>query len=255
MKNLDIKIIVNADDYGKDERTTLAIAESFSKGYVNQTTLMVNMPWAEKAVELAKREGFADKIGLHLNLTEGLPLTEGMRKNRLYCGDDGFFNKGFCQARHLLRPYSGNERRCLRDEIAAQVEKYVSFGLPLMHCDSHHNIHFGMPLMLVLLPELRKRNFQSIRMTTTGSKNCKIGMGHKIRNIVSRSLFKAYGLDATDQFSDALSFEELKRGMSEGDSVELMVHPGYDSEGRLINILDYDSVTGVTMDEICRMGR
>ena len=53
-------MIVNADDFGHDERTTEAIIGSFQKGYVNQTTLMVNMPDADRAVARAKELGITE---------------------------------------------------------------------------------------------------------------------------------------------------------------------------------------------------
>ena len=81
----DRGIIVNADDFGRDEESTRAILECFRRGYINQTTLMVNMPCAEKAVVLAREAGFADKIGLHLNLTQGMPLTESIKRFSEMC--------------------------------------------------------------------------------------------------------------------------------------------------------------------------
>lgn len=65
-------IIINADDYGKNEEINQAISEAFEKKYITRTTLMVNMPYTDKAVELAKQKGFSDRIGIHLNLG-GMP--------------------------------------------------------------------------------------------------------------------------------------------------------------------------------------
>lgn len=52
------KIIVNADDFGKTHTINLAIAECFNKGLITNTTIMVNMPFADEAVEIAKQEVF-----------------------------------------------------------------------------------------------------------------------------------------------------------------------------------------------------
>ena len=73
--------IVNADDFGLNQSVNRAIAESFRNGLCLNTTLIVNMPYADEAVEIAYKEGFSDRVGLHLNLTEGVPLTEPIREN------------------------------------------------------------------------------------------------------------------------------------------------------------------------------
>lgn len=58
--------IVNADDFGLNEKATTAILECLRNGWVTQTTLMVNMPYADVAVERARQEYKADRRGLHL---------------------------------------------------------------------------------------------------------------------------------------------------------------------------------------------
>ena len=68
-------LIVNADDFGLNEIENRAIAEAFEKGLIDRTTLLVNMPFAEDAMRLASEKGFADRVGLHVNLTSGRPLT------------------------------------------------------------------------------------------------------------------------------------------------------------------------------------
>ena len=74
-----IRLMVNADDFGWDENRTKAILEAYRQGIVTTTTAMVNMPWFEKAIDIAKGTGLFPNIGLHLCLTEGFPLTKGVK--------------------------------------------------------------------------------------------------------------------------------------------------------------------------------
>ena len=90
-------LIRNADDFGKSESVNRAIMTCFEKGFVDRTTLMVNMDAAESAVSLAKSAGFADRVGIHLNLTEGMPLTAPIRSNPLLCDANGRFHAAFRQ--------------------------------------------------------------------------------------------------------------------------------------------------------------
>ena len=77
-------IVRNADDFGKSTEINNAILTCFKDGLIDRTTIMVNMPGADEAAELAREEGFFDKVGLHLNLTEGEPLTDEIKQNPLF---------------------------------------------------------------------------------------------------------------------------------------------------------------------------
>jgi len=74
------KIIVNADDFGMSAETNRAIVEAFENSVISSTTLMANMPGFEEACELAHRHRLLGKIGLHLNLTSGYPLSAPIRR-------------------------------------------------------------------------------------------------------------------------------------------------------------------------------
>ena len=71
-------VIINGDDFGMNERCSKAIAQAIEKGLITDTTAMANGEWLDKALALARDNGFADRLGIHLNLTEGKPLTEAI---------------------------------------------------------------------------------------------------------------------------------------------------------------------------------
>ena len=230
-----MKVIVNADDFGFNASKTDGIAESFRNGWITQTTLMVNMADAERAVGIAKQLGFADRVGLHFNITEGEPLSEEMRRSH-FVGAGGQFN--LCtnvNFRHL----SVSERQALQAEARAQVARFVSFGLPLRHCDSHHHIHFKLSVARVLMPVLRDYGFKTIRRPY----NVSLGWGlygglRHIRNALFASLRVRYGLGTTCWFGGA----ERK---IDADSVEYMVHPCLNELNEVVNVVAYGN-------EICR---
>ena len=74
------KIIINADDFGMSAEANKAIVEAFEKNVISSTTLMANMSGFNEACELAHRHRLLGKIGVHLNLTSGYPLSEPIRK-------------------------------------------------------------------------------------------------------------------------------------------------------------------------------
>ena len=105
------RLVVNADDFGAAPGINRGIVEAYEHGIVTSTSLMVDLPGAEEAVELARsRPGLG--VGLHVVLTRegGEPTVPP--------GD----------AAH---------------EIERQLERFRTlFGRSPTHLDSHHNVHF-----------------------------------------------------------------------------------------------------------------
>ena len=75
------QVIVTADDFGLDPEVNEAIVNGVAAGFVSNVSLLVNFPSFGEACELARQHGFADRLGLHFNLTEGRPLTDAMRRS------------------------------------------------------------------------------------------------------------------------------------------------------------------------------
>ncbi len=125
-----MRLIVNADDFGYSHDVNMAIVEAFEKGYITNTTIMVNMPGFDEAVELSKKYGFFDKVGLHLNLFEGVPLTGGIK--------DTVFAENCLLTSHrvfheLPTIYkfiaSKKTKAAIADECSAQMGKYLKAAL------------------------------------------------------------------------------------------------------------------------------
>lgn len=158
-----MQIIVNADDFGMNENVTIAIAECFRRGIVNRTTAMVNMPWFENAIEIARRDGFADRIGLHINLSEGVPLSEEIRESRFWCNTDGSFRGGLWHNK-LWRFWMPQEAlRLAGIEIEKQMQAFIESGLPLRHFDSHQYICTYWPMVNISCIMASRNGFVSTR--------------------------------------------------------------------------------------------
>ena len=67
--------MINGDDFGMTESCTKAICLALKKGLITHTTMLANGACFEAAVTLAHEQGIIDKIGWHIDLTEGKPLT------------------------------------------------------------------------------------------------------------------------------------------------------------------------------------
>ena len=129
------KLIINADDFGFNREITDGIVESHHNGVVTSTTLMINMPAAEYAVERA--QDCPDmSIGLHVNLTAGHPVSDPSEVGTLV-GEDGMFHghTTFFRRANLCQ----FDSQQLELEMRRQFERMHDLGLTPTHADSHHH--------------------------------------------------------------------------------------------------------------------
>ena len=242
-------LIVNADDFGKSQEVNKAIEESFSKGFINRTTIMVNMPAAEEAYEIAYKNGFVNKVGIHLNLTEGYPITENIKKNRDFCDEDGKFNSAFYHSTKKRLYMNEQAVSVITEELKAQLDKYKELGFTLNHVDSHHHVHTNYPVFKALKRLSKEYEFSSVRLSRNlykgGSK-----LNRLYKYLFNKSVKKICSstTDYFGSFKDAVDYfatefnEELVddasskcvKFYSEKD-LEIMVHPMYSKDGVLVD--------------------
>ena len=117
-------LIVTADDFGFDAAVNAAVVRSFDLGFVSHASLLVNLDGFHEACRLIAARGWQDRIGLHLNLTEGPALTDGIRKTA-FCADGRFVP---LDRFRYYRIISVGTRRAVADEVAAQITRRVTPG-------------------------------------------------------------------------------------------------------------------------------
>ncbi|WP_201716916.1 chitin disaccharide deacetylase [Rossellomorea arthrocnemi] len=197
-------VIINADDFGLCRGVNDGILDSHKFGIVNSTTMLVNMPGVEHAVELARLHPEL-QVGIHLTLTCGRPVSAFVPS---LVDERGFF-------RFTSRIFEQKEIDvdAVELEWEAQIDTFLSFGLPLSHIDSHHHVHSFAPLIPVV-KRLSER------------------YGVPVRNVFD----DVEGMNLlTDRFSmgfygKGVSVERLTRILEnrrEGETLEIMCHPAY----------------------------
>lgn len=208
------KRIVNADDFGASPSINQAIDYAFKEGIINRATLMVNMPYAQDAVQLAIDGGYIDKIGLHLCLDTGEPLTEAIKEYNL------FGTKEFWQSKINRIFISYKTRRAIRQEIEAQIQKIIQLGCIHMHIDSHHHAHHTPSILPSVVSLAKKYGFKSMRI----SRN--FGHGIKPMNRVIKAIINLYiskNFETSTYFGSMQNWRETP--LNNDDYFEIMVHP------------------------------
>lgn len=143
------KLIVTADDLGFSPFVNGAIIESAKSGVLTAASLMVNMPFAEQAVEFIAEQTSKLGLGLHLCLTSGKPVLHPSQVP-LLVNKEGFFCRSFPSLLRLLnfsmQSTKTEARNQVEKEILAQFDKMRTFvrqyNLVFDHLDSHQHIHF-----------------------------------------------------------------------------------------------------------------
>lgn len=215
--------LIHGDDFGRTEGRTDAIDRLLSEGLIQRTTLLVNMPYAEKAAQLAEEHHYSEKVAFHMNLSEGRPLTAAIRKTAL-CKADGTLR--WAREKRQLLCLTPSAVRAIRAEVEAQMQRFRALGFSSGHIDSHDWILYNYPVWLAVKPLLARYGFETTR----------VGCENWIRG--SKPVLKAYrrfmaarigkklrtaedwagGLDSVERFARA---GELRADMR----LEIMTHP------------------------------
>lgn len=134
------RLIINADDFGKDDGVVRGIIDLHQVKAISSTSCMTNMPaWPEAAAYLRENKNFA--AGVHLVFNEGAPVLAAEQVRALVGPDGQFLNDG-----HILRSLRPGTTAQLRSEYRAQIERFIAdVGRPPDHLDNHCAVSYSRP--------------------------------------------------------------------------------------------------------------
>ena len=191
--------------------------------------MMGNGAGFDEAAELAHAHGLGDRIGVHLVLTEGVPLTDAIRRLPRLCDAEGRFRlwRGRERAFHL----PSAERVAVVAELRAQVDRVRGAGLAASHLDSHHHVHTEPGIAGVVIALAREQGVQRVRL----ARNCGTGIGPANRAWKSllNSRLRRAGLAGTMWFGSLDDYLHLCAAGVDAASFELMTHPVLGADGGL----------------------
>ncbi len=132
-------LIVNADDFGLTTGVSRGILHAYRQGIVTSTTLLVN-----RTLDPALREELAASglgVGLHVNLTLGVPVSAPARIPSLVDAEGRFVRDAEAVAGRVRVEEA-------RIEIGAQIEAFRRvMGRFPTHLDSHHHVGRREPVL------------------------------------------------------------------------------------------------------------
>jgi predicted glycoside hydrolase/deacetylase ChbG (UPF0249 family) len=138
------RLIVNADDWGLTRGVSEGILAAHRHGIVSSTTVLATAALDRELVARVRDSGLG--LGLHVNLTLGVPLTRG----RSLVDGDGRFVR---DARRAATRATAAE---VRAEVEAQVQRFEStLKRRPTHLDTHHHVGLHPPVREVVLDVAR----------------------------------------------------------------------------------------------------
>jgi predicted glycoside hydrolase/deacetylase ChbG (UPF0249 family) len=234
------RIIVNADDFGMSASVNRAIVAAFAQGCVSTTSLMANMPGTQEAGALARDHGFANRIGIHLNLSEGVPLTMPITACPRFCVDGRF------RGRRSAFRLSARERSAVDAELTRQVEVCLALGITPTHLDSHQHYHDEWSVGAATIRIARRFAVGAVRV----SRNCGPGIDwlRRVYKTLLNTRLARHRLARSRYFGSAADVAPLLPRL-DGD-VEIMVHPRFSPAGIVSDLEDGEPLGTV----IARLG-
>ena len=146
-----MKLIVNADDFGRSRTVNQAVVDGYNNGLLTSASVMSNMPAFEDAMRKLKTlENIG--LGVHLNLTDYKSKLRTKEKNSKLYDNDGVFNNNFLKI--LAKSNDEDFMFEVEHEFRSQIEAVLKYR-SLDHLNSHKNIH-SIPKIFNLVCKLAK---------------------------------------------------------------------------------------------------
>jgi len=224
------KLIVNADDWGRDRNTTDRTLECVLEGALSSVSAMMFMEDSERAADIACARSI--DAGLHLNFTapfsrganvaaklkdHQLRLTSHLRRNRL---SQVVFHPGLVRSFEYV--------------VSAQLDEFRRcYGRAPQRIDGHHHMHLCSNVVFAgLLPAgiIVRRNF-SFQSGEKGASN------RLYRSVIDGILGRRHKV--TDFFFSLPPMEPMSRvdkifALAASSTVEVETHPVNDDEFRFL---------------------
>ena len=169
------RVVFHADDFGMNPAVNQGILTTFREGLLTSTSLLANAPAAEAACQQwgaltaefqsgrlpssLRRQQITEPeqpfdLGIHLNLTQGSPLTGRHFPDRLLDHQGNF--PGVGKLFFQLSRAGATERKLVAAELEAQIEWMCAHGYPPTHLNGHQYVEL-IPAVSVMIPDFLQR--------------------------------------------------------------------------------------------------
>ncbi len=224
-------LVINADDFGRSPEVNQGALQAWQNGLVSSTTIMANFTAFDDAVGKIKK--YNVPVGLHINLTDGRPVSRPDAVPSLLDSNGQFFHKYEFYYRLVRRSFHAAD---IATEVSAQLHRCLDSGIELDHYDGHHHVHAlrGIaPIVHAVMHRYKVLPFRRISrphkcqsLSAKWQQSAIHFFEDKHPQLPFRTTF--WGFDFMDQQDKRGAFERMLKNITPGVH-EMMCHPGYES--------------------------
>uniref|UniRef100_A0A7S0H836 Carbohydrate deacetylase n=1 Tax=Amorphochlora amoebiformis TaxID=1561963 RepID=A0A7S0H836_9EUKA len=249
------RIVINADDMGYAPERDRGILDAVGNGICSSASILANglsaegalRGWKEMEREWKKPRSLTPSLGIHINFTEGSPISEPKEiPSLLDSKSHEFLGKfGFGEAVRTKKV----DLKHVEIELEAQLkwfQKHV--GRAPSHADGHNHAHVYPGVAQIVAKVCAKWDIHWIRCpyedfpvgTSDNKQNnfCRNIALHAqnaskvFRNNKLRVVSHFYGMQISGKDLTVSNIQKIiaKASRTEGQVVEIMTHPGYPSK-------------------------
>ncbi len=226
-------LFVTADDYGLVKDVSKGILQACFSGIATGISVLVNKASEEELEWLKECTNIG--LGVHLNITKGKPILPARYVPSLVDAQGFFF------PRWLEIQKKGKEEE-IEAEFRAQIERFLSFHLPLHHLNTHHHIHIH-PNILKIVIRLAKEYRTVVRSST---KEVHLRLVEENIPTTDHLLYDFYDEPEITPNGFFRLCSQLPQG-----STEMVCHPGIVAD-QLFLESSYTYQRGIELGTLCR---
>ena len=238
------RLIITADDLGIDPNINSAIVECYKQGLLTCSALLVNAPYSNEGIEIAKKYPNLE-VGLHLSIVEGLSL----RNIESTITDDIQYFNGICLIRdwklftkkYFLGKINFNE---LEEELELQILEFLKHFPKIPFINGTQHMHLLPKVWKIVVKLAKKYEINGIRVPSIEFPNSHYLnsrflplilfniLGQYNRLSLKKSNIKTTNSVIGMQYSGKISQDILVRiieSISKNSTSEIIMHPGYES--------------------------
>jgi predicted glycoside hydrolase/deacetylase ChbG (UPF0249 family) len=230
-------LIINADDFGISKEVNFAIMALMDLNLCLDTTLLVNFEDSMHAAEMAIAQNRKNNIGIHLNLTEGHPLTDKIKNESRFCNENGLFEHK--KRKHIMF-LTNSEKIAVTEELTSQIKLCREFGIPVSHADSHNHIHEEPGLLFLMIDVLKNEKIPFLRLSNNLGKTSFI---NTIYRFTYNTMIHYHKLAGTDYFGSIANLKNNRHELKQDTYFELMIHPGKIAGNRVFDVYSNENLS------------
>ncbi|MBU1110345.1 ChbG/HpnK family deacetylase [Patescibacteria group bacterium] len=214
------KLIIVADDFGWTRPINEGLVRSYEEGIVSEISLMLNSPATDHALQFIKKHRL-NNVGLHMLL----------------------INKQNFNRDDYVKLFQNKSSASIEKLAISELELFEKLvGKKPTHIIPQYGIHGNLKLLQILINYVKEENIP-MRIPRTALSNA-----NPDENYAAEIMFKRSGIKTTNYLFGHVTgcdlvevrdkFLDELRIVKEGESAEILLHPGYFGA----EILKYSSV-------------